>query len=56
MVFKKDLIVLQLSLRYCNNGGAINPENLAKKWSFSKKARKKAKRVQKPRYIKDRAN
>ena len=56
MVFKKDLIVLQLSVRYCNNGGAINPENLEKKGSFSKKARKKAKRVQKPRNIIDRAN
>ena len=57
MVFKKDLVVLQLSVRYCNNGGAINPEKPPqKRGGFSKKARKKAKRAKKPRNVINRAN
>ena len=44
MVFKKDIIVLQLSVRYCNNGGAINPENPGKKGEFVKESEKERKK------------
>ena len=44
MVFKKDLIVLQLSVRYCNNGGAINSENPGKKGEFVKESEKESKK------------
>ena len=38
-------IVLQLSVRYCNNGGVINPEKPPnKRGGFSEKARKKSKK------------
>ena len=44
MVFKKDLVVLQLSVRYCNNGGAINPENPGKEGEFLKESEKESKK------------
>ena len=43
MVFKKDLIALQLSVRYCNNGGEINPENLEKRGVSKRKRERKQK-------------
>ena len=44
MVFEKDLIALQLSLRYCNDGGAINSENPEKKGFFLKESEKERKK------------
>ena len=44
MVFKKDLVVLQLSVRYCDNDGVINPENPGKEGEFLKESEKESKK------------